>query len=118
MRFSLRQLFVVVMLIAVPLGIWGTWRNFHYQQLNAVNDVLAEHPEIQNVSLVVNDDVQLEVEGVYFSVRGQPDVTYFAWGIDKVSKDEFRARLTHAIVQKVPVTIPNVYPRYIIEYSR
>ena len=77
-------------------------------------DVLAEFSEIDRVWIWSNPDVQLEVEQIYFTLVGQPEVTYFAYGMDGSSKAEFRDRLAKAIREKTPVT----RPVYAVEYPR
>jgi hypothetical protein len=87
--------------------------NFQNAQLNDVRDVLADYPEIDRVWLGTNEDVQTEVEQVYFTIKGQPHVTFHSGGIDTVSKHEFRKRLVRALKQKRPVT----RPEYVREYT-
>ncbi|HET6880813.1 MAG TPA: hypothetical protein VFI31_11700 [Pirellulales bacterium] len=48
----------------------------YYVQLHTVNSVLDEFPEIDNVWLCTNDDVMLEVEGLWFSTVDQPKAVF------------------------------------------
>jgi hypothetical protein len=90
------------------------FRKEYYWGLNAVNAVLAEHPEIDRVWLSINPDVTLEVEGVYFSIVGQPNVIFHSDGIDGTTQEEFRERLERALRERHPVP----RPEYATEYWR
>ena len=96
-RFSLRSLFIITAIVA-GFSYAVNWCNHaYYWQLNDVRDVLAEHPEIDRVWLETNNDVDLEVEQVYFSIKGQPDLTYDAHRIDGQDRREFRKHLERAL---------------------
>jgi hypothetical protein len=106
MRFSIRAFFFVTAIIAViSYGVYWA-RNDYYSQLRAVSGVLAEHPEIDKVWLGTNPDVQLEVEQVYFSIVGQPDLTFYTYGMDGSTTREFRERLERALQERHPVPRP------------
>jgi hypothetical protein len=112
-QFSLRSLFVMTAIVA-GFSYFIFWcRNFYYFQLQDVRAALAEHPEIDRVWFGTNDDVQLEVEQVYFSIKGQPDMTFYFDGIDYVGKREFRKRLERALMERQPV----VRPDWVVEYG-
>ena len=111
LRFRLKTMLVAVTIVALQLGAI-LWLNHQYhRQLRDVRSVLAEHPEIDRVWLGTNDDVELEVEQVFFSTQGQPGLTFYSHGIDKVSKDDFRRRLERALKERQPVV-----PDYVQEY--
>ena len=112
-RFSLRSLFLLTAIVAAFCYPVQLVRTFYYWQLHDVRAVLVEHPEIDRVWLETNDDVQLEVERVYFSIKGQPDLTFHSYGIDGVSKWEFRKRLERALNERQPV----VRPPFVDEYQ-
>jgi hypothetical protein len=90
MRFGLRSMFVVVTIIALLGGCIGWLRYGYYVQVRAAKAVLAEFPEIDRVSFTTNDDVSLEVEGVYVSVKDSPGLILNCSGMDGSSKAEFR----------------------------
>ena len=106
MRFGLRSLFLYVTVTAMFCAAIGSIRGCYYVQLRAVDAVLSEHPEIDRVWLSTNDDVELEVEEVYFSIVSEPGSIYRSDGIDTVSKAEFRTRLERALREKRPVQLP------------
>lgn len=112
-RFSLRSLFIITTIVAGFSYAVNWFNHAYYWQLYDVRDVLAEHPEIDKVWLGTNNDVFLEVEQVYFSIRGQPDLTYDAHRIDGQGKREFRKRLERALKERQPV----VRPDWVVEYG-
>jgi hypothetical protein len=60
-----------------------------------------------SVSPVFNDDVTLEVEGLWFSTFDQPEAVFrIDYGIDGVSKSEIRRRLKQVLVERRPVELP------------
>lgn len=84
----------------------------YYVQLRTVNSVLAEFPEIDKVWLCTNDDVTLEVEGLWFSTLDQPEAVFeIGYGIDGASKSTIRTRLRKALRERRPVTLP-AHARY------
>lgn len=107
MRYGLRSLFVVVTLFALFGGCIGWFRHAYYVQLREVKAVLAEFPEIDRVWLSTNDDVTLEVELVYFSLKNLPEATFMSQGIDGATKPEFRRRLQEALREKQSVDLPS-----------
>lgn len=107
MRFGLRSLFIFVTIAA--LVCWCvSWIRYEYLvQLRTVNSVLAEFPQIEEVWLCTNDDVTLEVEGVWFSTADQPDVILgIDSGVDGASKSEIRRRLRQVLLERRPVELP------------
>ena len=106
-RFRLTTLFVTVTVVALQLTAI-VWLNHRYhRQLRDVRSVVAEHPEIDSMWLGTNDDVELEVEQVFFSVQGEPGLTFYSHGIDKKSKEQFRRRLERALTERQPVVRPD-----------
>lgn len=76
-------------------------------QLHTVDLVLAEFPEINRVWLCTNDDVTLEVEGLWFSTIDEPDAVFgIEWGLDGASKAEIRRQLRRALMERRPVELP------------
>jgi hypothetical protein len=114
MRFCLRSLFLCVTATAIICAAVGSIRGCYYVQLRAVDGVLSEYPEIDRVWLITNDDVELEVEQVYFSTDAEPELIYRSDGIDTVSTLEFRTRLERALREKRPVELPT----YVTEHRR
>jgi hypothetical protein len=112
LRFRLKTLFVAVTVVALQLGTILWLNHQYYRQLHEVRAVLTEHPEIDRIWLGTNDDVELEVEQVYFSIQGEPGLTFYSHGIDTASKDEFRSDLERALKERQPV----VRPDYVQEY--
>jgi hypothetical protein len=79
----------------------------YHIQLHAVDSVLAEFPEIDDVWLCTNDDVTLEVEGLWFSTVDQPGIVFgIDYGIDGASKSEIRRRLRQVLQERRPVELP------------
>jgi hypothetical protein len=111
-RFRLKTMLVAVTLVALQLGTILLLNDQYYRQLRDVRSVLADHPEIDRIWLGTNDDVEIEVEQVFFSIQGQPGTTFYSHGIDTVSKDEFRRGLERALKERQPV----VRPDYVQEY--
>jgi hypothetical protein len=112
LRFRLKTLFIATTVIALQFGAI-LWLNHRYLwQLREVRAVLAEHPEIERMWLLTNDDIELEVEQVYFSIQGQPGVTFYSLGIDTQSKDEFRRSLAGALKERQPVVRPDYFQEY------
>jgi hypothetical protein len=112
-HFSLRSMFVITAIVA-GFSYAVYWCNqAYYWQLYDVRDVLAEHPEIDRVWLGTNNDVDLEVEQVFFSLKGQPDLTYDSHRIDGQDKREFRKSLERALEERRPV----VRPDWVVEYG-
>lgn len=107
MKFSLRRLLFFVAVIAIVCWLLSAAWDFQQGQVIATDRVLAGFPEIDRVWFITNDDVQLEVEWVYFTVAGNPDEIYEAQGIDHRSKAAFRADLERALREKVPVQLPS-----------
>jgi hypothetical protein len=93
-------MFVVFGIVALLLGVWGRLRHWYYVQLREVYAAFAEHPELEIVRLVTNDDVELEVEQVYFIEKGHPENVYFTYGPDELERGEFRAELEKALREK------------------
>lgn len=89
-------------------------RDSYLFQLHNVNSVLAEYPNIDKVWLVTNDDITLEVEQVYFSLIGQPRVTFTIDGTQDDTKSEIRRKMDHAMEDKIPVARPH----YLTEHRR
>ena len=112
-RFSLRSLFIITAIVAGFSYAVYWCHHAYYWQLYDVRDVLAEHPEIDKVWLSTNNDVDLEVEQVYFSIQGQPDVTYDAHRVDGQDRREFRKHLERAVQERKPV----VRPDWVVEYD-
>jgi hypothetical protein len=110
-RFGLRSLFFVMAAVALVCGGYKWLREQYYVEARTVNAVLAEHPEIDRVWFSTNDDVTLEVEQVYFSLRDQPGLTFCADGIDGVSETEFRQQLERALREQRPVPRPPQFPK-------
>ena len=107
MQFGLRSLFIVVTLAALFCGCIAWVRSFYYVQVRRVDSVLAEFPEIDKVWLFTNDDLTLEVEGIWFSTLGQPRVIYEVKGAtDGASKAEIRSLLKQALAKRHPVQLP------------
>ena len=102
-QFSLRALLVTCGCAA--LVCWGVSciRYAYFVQLRTLNFVLAEFPEIDKVWLCTNDDVTLEIEGLWFSTVDQPQAVF---GIDGASKSEIRKRLRRVLVERRPVELP------------
>ena len=86
--------------------VWLNNNYGYYSQVRTVNAALAKHPEIDKVWLSTNDDVRLEVEQLYFSVAGEPRVTYRIDGIDGASKSEIGEKLERALLEKQSVVLP------------
>lgn len=107
MRFGLRKLFLLITIAAILLGGWAFLRNDYYAQIYDLNEVLAQHPEIEKVWIRHNPDIQIEVDAVYFSIAGQPNVTFYARGLDGSNKQDFQERLERALVEQRPVDRPS-----------
>lgn len=110
MRFSLRSLFGVmtyaVIIAAIVVGFISWVRNLYYVQVRTVTAVLAEYPEIDRVWIGTNDDVSLEVQELYFSVVGEPNLSFGVYGIDGASKSTIRQKLDDALREKRPKKRP------------
>lgn len=107
MKFSLRTLLIVVAVIAAVCWLFSAAWNIRQGQVIATNAVLADFPEIDRVWFTTNDDLQLEVEWVYFTVANNPTEVYVAQGVDHRGKAAFRADLERALTEKVPVLLPS-----------
>jgi hypothetical protein len=106
-RFSLRKAFTWMTLLALFVGgITGVARLHHYQQVRRVRAVLAEYPQVDRVWIGTNDDVQLEVEEVYFTVDDQSGAIFRSGGIDYVGEAEFRRRVEQALRERREVELP------------
>jgi hypothetical protein len=107
-QYNLGALFIVTTLVALVGGavIVGV-RRFHYGQVNEVRAVLDDYPEIERVWIGTNDDVQLEVEEVFFTVENQPGAIFQSGGIDWVGETEFRRRLEEALRERREVELPD-----------
>jgi len=112
LRFRLKTLFVAIAVIALQLSAVQWLYHQYYRQLHDVRTVLAEHPEIDRVWLGTNVDIELEVEQVYFSIKGRPDLTLYSPGIDTVDKREFRKRVERALKERQQVLVPDYLPEY------
>lgn len=107
MRFNLRSLFVIVTLAALVCGCISLFREGYLVQVRTVSSVLAEFPEIDKVWLCTNDDVTLEVEGLWFSTVDQPGTVFgIEWGIDGASALEIRNELRQILLKRHPVQLP------------
>lgn len=99
--------FLLVAVIALVLCSFIAWiNNLHLAQVHRVNSVLAEYPQIDKVWASTNDDVELEVEELYFSVDGQPGVVFGIIGTDGANKATLRTLLDQALKQQRPVQLP------------
>jgi len=106
-QFSLRTLLVGTTLFAAVCACFSCFRESYLVQLRAVESVLAEFPEIDRVWLCTNDDLSLEVEGLWFSTVDQPKAVYgIDYGIDGASKSEIRRRLRQVLLERRPVGLP------------
>ena len=105
-RFSLRSLFVITAILAGFSYAVCRLQNEYYVDVYELNDVLAGHPEIDRVWICTNPDVNLEVEVVYFSIKGEPNLTYCCRGPDGLHISEFRKHFEHALQQREPVVLP------------
>jgi hypothetical protein len=106
-QFSLRALLVACGFAALVCQCISSLRYDYLAQLRTVNSVLAEFPEIDKVWLCTNDDVTLEVEGLWFSTVDQPQVVFgIDYRIDGASKSEIRRRLRQVILERRPVELP------------
>jgi hypothetical protein len=112
-RFSLRSIFIITAIVAGFSYAVYWCHHAYYVQLYDVREILAEDPEIDRVWLATNDDLELEVEQVFFSIKGQPDEAYYSGGIDTVDKREFRKRLEHALKERKPAVLPS----WVVEYG-
>ena len=103
-RFSLRHMFVVVTAVAVAAGGWAWVRNQYRWQMNALNAVLARHPEVKVVEILTNDDIFLEVEVVRFHLADQPDTYYELHIPHEADETEMEVVLNHVLLHKRPVS--------------
>jgi hypothetical protein len=111
LRFRLRTLFVAVAVIAFALGgvVWlfNLYESFYYEQVSTVRTALAEHPEIETVWVLTNDDVQFEMEQLFFTVAGKPGVILGTSGVDGATKVEILAELDRALREQRPAQLPS-----------
>jgi hypothetical protein len=105
-RFSLRSLFVITAIIAGFSYAVCRLQKEYYVDVHELNDVLAEHAEIDRVWICTNPDVYLEVEVVYFSIKGDANLTYSCRGPDGLQISEFRKHFERALQERVPVVLP------------
>jgi len=106
-QFSLKTLFVGTMCFAAVCAGLSWLRGLYLIQVRTVESVLAEFPEIDRVWLFTNDDVTLEVEGLWFSTIDQPNVVFEAEGmLDGASTSEIRALLQQALSKRQPTSLP------------
>src|SRR5689334_9677082 len=71
----------------------------HYIQLHTVNYVLAEFPEIDKVWLCTNDDLTLEVEGLWFTTVDQPEAVFgIEQGTDGATRTQLRNELKRVLL--------------------
>jgi hypothetical protein len=107
-RYNLRGMFAATTFVGVVIGallVGARW--FYYVQVYAVREVLDVYPAIDRVWIGTNDDVQLEVEAVFFTVRDRPGVVFRSGGIDYVGEAEFRLRLDQALRERKAVELPD-----------
>lgn len=98
---------VALLALTIPALCGGLFYDGYYVQVHTVDSVLAEFPEIDKVWLCTNDDVTLEVEGLWFSTFDDPQVVFgIEWGIDGASKSELRRRLRRVLLERRPVELP------------
>jgi hypothetical protein len=107
-QFSLRTLLVATACVAAVFGGISYLRELYLVQVRRIESVLAEFPEIDRVWLDTNDDVELEVEGLWFSTHDQPKAVFSieGTGLDGASKPEIRKRLRRAILERTPTKLP------------
>jgi hypothetical protein len=105
-----RDIFFAVMIVAVICGgvVWlhKLYYFMHYTQVRTVSSALADHPEIEKVWVCTNEDVELEIEKLYFSIADEPGVILKINGIDAASKSEIQQKLERAIRQQPSVDLP------------
>jgi hypothetical protein len=107
-QYSLRTFFVVTTIVALITAAIGGLQRFHDVQVRRVRAVLAEYSQIDRVWVSTNDDVELEIEAIYFTVRGNnPDATYAIDGCDGASKAELRELLDRALRERREVECPD-----------
>jgi hypothetical protein len=98
---------IALLALTIPALCGGLIHDGYYVQLHTVNSVLAEFPEIDKVWLSTNDDVTLEVEGLWFSTVDQPGAVFeIEHGIDGASQWQIRKWLRQALWERRPVKLP------------
>ena len=96
-RFSLLSLFLV-MTVAALIGGYSLWlRHQYYWQLDAINAVFAEHPEIKSRWMSTTDDKWLEVEQVHFRLENKPGVEFQVFIPRNGDVSEVRFVVEHAL---------------------
>jgi hypothetical protein len=109
-RYRLRDLLITVAAVALVLGsivfLANLWHSLYYVQVGTVRSALAEHPEIENVWVCTNDDVELEVEALFFTIAGRPGEVLGIGGIDGASKSKILEELHRALREDRPTQIP------------
>ena len=98
---------MALLALTIPALCGGLLHDGYYVQLHTVDSVLAEFPEIDKVWLCTNDDVTLEVEGLWFSTCDDPQAVFgIEWGIDGASESELRSKLSQVLLERRPVKLP------------
>jgi hypothetical protein len=110
-QFSLKGLMAAVLFAAVIAWAVKQMLDRYYIQLHTVDSVLADFPEIDKVWLWTNDDVTLEVQGLWFSTVDQPAVVFGIEGIDGATKSDLRKGLKRVLLERHPVPLP-AYANY------
>jgi hypothetical protein len=106
-QFSLKTLFVGTMCFAAVCAGLSWLRGVYLIQVRTVESLLTEFPEIDRVWLSTNDDIMLEVEGLWFSTVDQPNVIFEAEGmLDGASKSKIRELLRQALFKRQPTPLP------------
>lgn len=98
---------IAFLALTIPALCGGLFYDGYYVQLHTVDSVLAEFPEIDKVWLCTNDDVTLEVEGLWFSTFDEPGAVFeIEHGIDGASESQIRKWLRQALLDRRPVKLP------------
>ena len=92
--------------LTIPFLCGGLLYDGHNIQLHTLGAVLNEFPEIDRVWLRTNEDVTVEVEGLWFSTVDQPEVVFQIGSIDGSTKTEIRKKLKLALRERRQVPLP------------
>jgi hypothetical protein len=90
-QFRLRSLFSSVTVLAVLCWIPVACRGCYYQERNAIAQLLANYPDIENVSIIGFDDGLVEeIVITSFTIRGRPNTFVSVSGLEDAWNGSFR----------------------------